>query len=102
MGRLIVNTLPQCNSIAAFVADLEGKPATGLDASNFRLAAAIPGADGAALTITGVFASTLRGFYVLDLQTVAEAPHRKGLHIFDLIVDDGERQGQTLSSVVMT
>ena len=102
MARLIVNTLPQNNSIAAFVADPEGKPALGLGPGNFKVADAIPGADGAALTITGVFASTLRGFYLLDLEPVALAPRRKGVHIFDLIVDDGERQGQALSTVLMT
>lgn len=102
MGRLIVNTLPQSNSIAAFVADPEGKPALGLGPDNFKLADAFPGADGAALTITGVYASTLRGFYLLDLEPSARAPRRKGVHVFDLIVDDGERRGQALSTVVMT
>ena len=92
MGRLIVNTLPQSNSIAAFVADVEGKPALGLGPGNFKVAAAVPGADGAGLTITAVFASTFRGFYLLDLEAVAPAPRRKGLHVFDLIVDDGERR----------
>ena len=102
MGSLIVNTLPHHNSIAAFVADTDGKPALGLGPDNFRVGSTLPGSDGAHLIISGVFASRLRGFYLLDLEPASPAPLRKGLHVFDLIVEDGERQGQALSSVIMT
>ena len=45
--------------------------------------------------------SNLRGFYVLDLAPTAQALRRKGLYVFDLIVENGEDHGQTLSSVIL-
>ena len=67
MARLILNTLPDLNSVAAFVATSEGVPKSGLGLSNFRVRAAFPGADGAFITVSEVAPSTLRGFYVLNL-----------------------------------
>ena len=101
MGRLIVNTLPHRNSIAAFVADPDGRPALGLGPGNFKVGSTLPGSDGAHLIISGVVPSTLRGFYVLDLEPATLAPGRKGVHVFDLIVEVGELQGQALSSVII-
>jgi len=102
MSNLIVNTLPHRNSIAAFVAGADGKPALGLGPGNFKVGSALPGSDGAHLIISGVSASPLRGFYVLNLEPASPAIGRKGLHVFDLIVEEGERRGQALSSVIMT
>ena len=102
MGSLIVNTLPHRNSIAAFVADPDGRPALGLGPENFRVGSTLPGSDGAHLIISGVCASTLRGFYLLDLEPASPAPRRKGVYVFDLIVEYGERRGQALSCVIMT
>jgi len=100
MDSLIVNTLPNRNYIAAFVANADGKPALGLEMANFRVRPTVPGADGAHLTILAVVASTLRGFYVLDL--ACRTPWRKGIFVFDLIVEMGGNRGQALSSVIMT
>ena len=102
MDRLIVNTLPNRNHIAVFVASEEGKPAVGLDLLNFKVRPAVAGADGAHLTISAVAPSALRGFYVVDLAPVRRALQRKGLYVFDLIVEQGENRGQALSSVMMT
>jgi hypothetical protein len=101
MARLIVSTLPDKNSVAAFVANAEGVPATGLSLANFKISSPAPGADGALLTLAGVAPHTLRGFYVLELSPVAPVSQRKGLYVFDLIVEKGEDRGQTLSSVII-
>jgi len=101
MDRLIVTTLPNRNYIAAFVASPEGKPAVGLGLSNFKVRTTVPGADGAYLTISGVAASALRGFYVLDMAALS-GPTRRGIYVFDLIVELGEHSGRALSSVIMT
>ena len=102
MGRLIVQTLQDRNSIAAFVASADGMPEVGLALANFKVRATVPGADGSHLVIAGVEASTLRGFYVLDLAPAASAPTRRGLYVFDLIVEKGNERGQALSSVILT
>lgn len=102
MSTLIVNTLPNHNYIAVFVASQEGRPALGLGPANFSLRSAIPGADGAQLTISAVMAATLRGFYVLDLAPARWPPQRKGVYVFDLIVEHGKDRGQAFSSVIMT
>jgi hypothetical protein len=99
---LIVNTLPDLNSVAAFVATSEGVPKAGLGLSNFKVRPAPPGADGAFLVVSDVAPSSLRGFYVLNLTPVESAYRRKGLYIFDLMVEHDEDRGQTVSSVVMT
>jgi len=102
MGRLIVSTLPDRNSVAAFVANSEGIPESGLGLANFKVHSTAPGADGALLVISSVATTMLRGFYVLDLAPVAEAERRKGLFVFDLIVEKGEDRGRTISSCIMT
>lgn len=102
MGRLIVQTLPDRNSIAAFVASAEGMPEVGLGLANFKVRVTLPGADGSHLVIASVQASSLRGFYVLDLAPDDCAPRRRGLYIFDLIVEKGNERGQALSSVILT
>jgi hypothetical protein len=102
MGRLIVQTLPDRNSIAAFVASADGIPEIGLVLDNFKVRATLPGADGSHLEIASVAASTLRGFYVLDLAPAGHAPRRRGLYVFDLIVERGDESGQALSSVILT
>jgi len=102
MGRLIVQTLPDRNSIAAFVANAEGMPEVGLALANFKVRATLPGADGSHLVIASVEASTLRGFYVLDLAPAGSQPRRRGLYVFDLIVERGDERGQALSSVILT
>jgi hypothetical protein len=102
MGRLIVQTLPDRNSIAAFVASEEGMPEVGLGLENFKVRATLPGADGSHLVIASVEASALRGFYVLDVAPSGCAPRRRGLYVFDLIVERGEERGQALSSVILT
>jgi len=38
----------------------------------------------------------------LDLEPASPAPRRKGVYVFDLIVEYGERRGQALSCVSMT
>ena len=101
MAKLIVSTLPDRNSVAVFVASEEGVPAEGLGLANFRVRATLPGADGTLLTVAGVAPTALRGFYVLDLTTVGPASPRKGLYVFDLIVERGEDRGQALSSAII-
>jgi hypothetical protein len=102
MGRLIVNTLPDLNSVAAFVATSEGFPLSGLELKNFRVRSGVPGADGTMLRVAQVAPSPLRGLYTLDLVPVESAAPRKGLYVFDLIVERGNDRGQTVTSVVMT
>ena len=102
MGMLIVQTLTDRNSIAAFVANAEGMPALGLGLENFKVRPTLPGADGSHLVIASVAASTLRGFYVLDLAPNDRATQRRGLYVFDLVVEKGEDRGQALSSVILT
>jgi hypothetical protein len=100
MSKLIVNTLPDRNSVAAFVASAEGVPLEGLGLANFKVRSTIPGGDGSLLTVAKVAPSNLRGLYVLDLEQLG--PQRKGLYIFDLLVENGEDRGQALSSAVIT
>jgi hypothetical protein len=102
MGTLIVQTLTDRNSIAAFVASAEGMPALGLGLANFKLRVTLPGADGSHLVIKSVEPSKLRGFYVLDLAPVSPAPRRRGLYVFDLVVEHGENRGEAMSSVILT
>ena len=102
MARLIVSTLPDLNSVAAFVANSEGVPATGLGMENFKVRDAEPGADASFLRLSEVTSSALRGFYVLNFKTVESASRRKGLYVFDLIVEMGEDRGLAVSSVVIT
>ncbi len=100
--KLIVSTLPDRNSVAAFVASGEGVPAAGLGLANFRVRATAPGADGTLLTVAGVAPTSLRGFYILDLAVADTVSRRKGLYVFDLIVEAGEDRGQALSSAIIT
>jgi hypothetical protein len=102
MARLIVSTLPDLNSVAAFVASSDGVPKSGLGLSNFKVRETAPGADGALLVVSEVAPSTLRGFYLLNLAPVESTYRRKGLYVFDLIVEKDEDRGQTVSSVIMT
>jgi hypothetical protein len=102
MGRLIINTLPDLNSVAAFVATSEGVPLSGLELTNFHVRSGAPGADGAMLKVSQVAPSPLRGLYTLNLTPVESATPRKGLYVFDLIVESGNDRGQTVTSVVMT
>jgi hypothetical protein len=102
MARLIVSTLPDLNSVAAFVATSEGVPKAGLGLSNFKVRPTEPGADGAFLVVSDVAPSTLLGFYVLNLTPLESVSRRKGLYVFDLIVEQDDDSGQTVSSVIMT
>jgi hypothetical protein len=103
MARLIVSTLPDLNSVAAYVASAEGVPKTGLGLSNFKVRKAEPGADGALLVVSEVEPSPLRGFYRLNLSSLeGGGSRRKGLYVFDLIVEQDEDCGQAVSSAVMT
>ena len=102
MAKLIVNTLPDRNAVAVFVASEEGVPAVGLEAANFRVRSTVAGADGTLLTVAGVAPTSLRGFYILDLAVADAASRRKGLYVFDLIVETGDDRGQALSSAVIT
>jgi hypothetical protein len=102
MARLIVSTLPDVNSVAAFVASAEGVPKAGLELSNFKVRKAEPGADGAFLVVSEVEASPLRGFYRLNLSPRESGIRRKGLYVFDLVVQKDGDCGQTVSSVIMT
>jgi len=102
MAKLIVNTLPDRNSVAVFVASEEGVPATGLGLANFRVRSTVAGADGTLLKVAGVAPTSLRGFYILDLAVANAAARRKGLYVFDLIVEAGEDRGQALSSAIIT
>lgn len=102
MGRFIVSTLPDVNKVAAFVATSEGVPESGLELANFRVRMDAPGADGAILRVVDVAPSPLGGFYVLNLQASTPALPRKGLYVFDLIVEKDGKHGQTVSSVIMT
>ena len=97
-----MTTLPDLNSVAAFVASAEGVPKTGLGLSNFKVRKTEPGADGAFLVVSEVEPSTLRGLYRLNLSPVEGGSRRKGLYVFDLIVEHDEDRGQAVSSVVMT
>jgi hypothetical protein len=101
MATLIVSTLPDRNSIAAFVASAEGIPAVGLGLANFTVRSTAPGADGTLLKVASVASTGLRGFYILDLAVAEAAARRKGLYVFDLIVEAGEDRGQVLSSAII-
>jgi hypothetical protein len=102
MGRFIVSTLPDVNKVAAFVTSSEGVPEPGLELANFRVRMEAPGTDGALLMVVDVASSNLAGFYILNLQAAPAETRRKGLYVFDLIVEKDDRQGQTVSSVIMT
>jgi hypothetical protein len=102
MANLIVSTLPDRNSVAVFVASEEGIPAVGLGPTNFRVRSTVAGADGTLLTVAGVAHTNLRGFYILDLAVADASSRRKGLYVFDLIVEAGEDRGEALSSAVIT
>jgi len=101
MAKLIVSTLPDRNAIAAFVASEEGIPAAGLGLANFTVRSTAPGADGTLLKVAGVAPTLLRGFYILDLAVMEAAVRRKGLYVFDLIVEAGEDRGQALSRAII-
>ena len=102
MANLIVNSLPDRNSVAVFVASEEGVPAVGLVLANFRVRPTVAGADGTLLTVAGVAPTSLRGFYILDLAVADVASRRKGLYVFDLIVEAGDDRGQALSSAIIS
>jgi hypothetical protein len=102
MAKLIVSTLPARNSVAAFVASAEGVPAVGLGPSNFKVQSTVPGSDGAPLRIAEVVPTMLGGFYVVELAMVGPAARRKGLYVFDLIVEKGEDRGRALSSAIIS
>jgi hypothetical protein len=102
MAKLIVSTLPDRNAVAVFVANEEGVPAVGLELANFRVRPTVAGADGTLLTVSGVAPTSLRGFYILDLAVADGVTRRKGLYVFDLIVEAGEDCGQALSSAIIT
>jgi len=102
MANLIVNSLPDRNSVAVFVASEEGVPAVGLGPANFRVRSTVAGADGTLLTLAAVAPTSLRGFYILDLAVADAALRRKGLYVFDLIVEAGEDRGQALSSAIIS
>ena len=102
MANLIVNSLPDRNSVAVFVASEEGVPAVGLVLDNFRVRPTLAGADGTLLKVAGVAPTSLRGFYILDLAVAGAASWRKGLYVFDLIVEAGQDRGQVLSSAIIT
>ena len=78
MDSLIVQTLPDRNYIAAFVANAEGMPALGLGPANFKLRSTLPGADGSNLVIASVGASRLRGFYSWTWRRLAPSHGVKG------------------------
>ena len=102
MAKLIVSTLPDRNAVAVFVANEEGVPTVGLELANFRVRPTVGGADGTLLTVAGVAPTSLRGFYILDLAVAEATIRRKGLYVFDLIVEAGEDSGQALSSAIIT
>ena len=102
MGKLIVSTLTDVNSIVAFVANEEGVPEPDLGLENFKVMPAAPGTDGAMLVVERVAVAQLPGFYALDLATADSPTRRRGLYIFDLIVEKGEDRGQSLSSAIIS
>ena len=85
-----------------FVASEEGVPLAGLGPANFRVHSTLAGADGALLMVAAVAPSNLRGFYIVNLAQPDSGPRRKGLYIFDLIVEKGEDRGHALSSAIVT
>ncbi len=102
MAKLIVSTLTDVNSIVAFVANEDGVPEPDLGLENFKVMPSAPGADGARLIVARVAMAQLPGFYALDLATVDSPARRRGLYIFDLIVEKGEARGQSLSSAIIS
>ena len=102
MAKLIVSTLTDVNSIVAFVANEEGVPQPDLGLENFKVMPTAPGSDGARLRIAKVAVAKLPGFYALDLATVDAPARRRGLYVFDLIVEKGGDRGQSLSSAIIS
>jgi hypothetical protein len=41
----------------------------------------------------------LPGFYFLDVAPAGEKPPRQGLYVFDLLVQDGQDRGQSMTSM---
>ena len=111
VARLIVEALSEDtiaepgnrrpNYIVVSVTDEEGRPVSGLDASNFRVDAMIVGPGGALVDITDVKTGRLPGFYHINVVPMQMYTWKSGTYIFAVAVEAGAGRGQTLTSVVM-
>jgi hypothetical protein len=83
------------------VTDANGAPVTGLAAANFKVDPMIVGPGGALVNITGVNASRLPGFYLVNVVPISTQTWKAGVYIFAVAVARGADKGQTLATVLM-
>jgi hypothetical protein len=111
MARLIVSAFSedtiaapgnrQPNYIIASVADADGVPIVGLEASNFKVDAMIVGPGGSLVNIASVKAGRLPGFYFVNVIPIDKETWKAGVYIFAIAISRGSDQGQTLATVLM-
>jgi hypothetical protein len=111
MPRLIVEALSEdtiaapgnrlANYITVSVTDLNGVPVSGLAAANFKVDPMIVGPGGALVSIAGVVAGRLPGFYLVNVVPIAQQTWKAGVYIFAVAVERGVDKGQNLASVIM-
>lgn len=111
MARLIVSAFSedtiaapgnrQPNYIIVSVTDINGVPATGLGAANFKVDPMIVGPGGALVNITGVNSGRLPGFYHINVVPIRTETWKSGVYIFAVAVERGADKGQTLATVLM-
>lgn len=110
-ARLIVNAASEDtvaspgnrepNYITVSVTDESGVPTTGLTAANFKVDAMIVARGGAQVDIKGVTSGVLPGFYLIDILPIRQESWKRGIYIFAVAVENGGKQGQTLTTVDM-
>jgi hypothetical protein len=88
------------NHIVASVTDPNGEPVTGLTAANFRIDPMISG-NGAKVTVAGVSAGRLPGFYHINVVPAPEGGRERGIHVFAIVASRGADKGQTLATVAV-
>ncbi|MEM6802952.1 MAG: hypothetical protein AAF696_16200 [Bacteroidota bacterium] len=90
------------NYVLVSVSDACGKPVSGLTAQNFKIDALIVGPGGALVNIDNARESSrIPGFYFLFLLPIRTESWKAGVYIFGLAVQNRDKQGQTLTSVLM-
>jgi hypothetical protein len=91
----------QPNYIVVSVTDADEKPVTGLTLANFKVQPIIVGPGGVLVHISSVSASTLPGFYIVNIIPVNNQTWKAGVYIFAVAISRGNDNGQTLASVSM-
>lgn len=90
------------NYLLVSVTDCNGKPITDLTQENFQVDPLIVGPGGALVDITSVrHSSRIKGFYFLNLVPIRQETWKAGVYVLAVAVQKDNKQGQTLTTVLM-